>query len=314
MYPPLAPSGARRNLTQAADSSSCSDSHKSACLQKRGAQIAIFWDYDTLWGTDTDRNLGYDRKSGEREFENTERLLELHEKYQVRACFAIVGAAAAPGERPYHDPAQVRRIHAAGHEIASHSFQHEWLPGLDSQRLRETLQCSKDALEQCIGAPVVTFVPPYNQPFDYSARFAISLSERWHCRGVRTDLSSMCAVLGETGYRVCRISYTPAPVLLAEKLFKRRFDPRGQVEWIRGIVCLRLNTPCGFGNATVAALQNYARRGRLAVVYGHPHSLTSYGPQNATVFDPFLAAVAHLRRTGILQVVTPAEIAELATT
>ena len=79
---------------------------------------------------------------------------------EVPACFAVVGSAALPGKRPYHAPEQIRRIHDAGHEVASHSHRHEWLPALSRQALRETLSASKDALEQCIGAPIATFVPP----------------------------------------------------------------------------------------------------------------------------------------------------------
>src|SRR3990172_9230526 len=82
--------------------------------------LLLFWDYDTAWGSDL----------GRFEFESTDALLDLHEQYGVRACFAVVGAAALPGDRPHHDPTQVQRIHSAGHEVASHSLRHEWLPGL----------------------------------------------------------------------------------------------------------------------------------------------------------------------------------------
>src|SRR5437879_4437818 len=118
----------------------------------RPARLLLFWDYDTQWGADRSRSPGRPKSWGHAEFDNTERLLELHAESSVPACFAIVGAAALPGERPYHDPVQVRRIHAAGHEIGSHSFQHEWLPGIGYRRLLTTLQLSKDTLEQCIGA------------------------------------------------------------------------------------------------------------------------------------------------------------------
>ncbi|MGH7633973.1 MAG: polysaccharide deacetylase family protein, partial [Gemmatimonadaceae bacterium] len=140
--------------------------------------VMVFWDYDTQWGADRSRSTQRSSDWGAREFPNTDRLLEVHARYNVPACFAVVGAAALPGARPYHDADQIRRIHGAGHEIASHSFRHEWLPGLGRDALRETLSSSKSALEQCIGAPVTTFVPPFNQPFDYASRWAFSVSER----------------------------------------------------------------------------------------------------------------------------------------
>src|SRR5215470_10951843 len=80
----------------------------------------IFWDYDTQWGADRSRSGGGPKSWGALDFENTERLLQLHEQFDIPACFAVVGAAALPGSRPYHDPEQIRRIHQAGHEVASH--------------------------------------------------------------------------------------------------------------------------------------------------------------------------------------------------
>src|ERR1700752_3269800 len=84
------------------------------------SSVLFFWDYDTQWGADRSRANGGPKSWGEFEFENTDRILELHQEFGVNACFAVVGAAALPGERPYHDPNQIRRIHAAGHEVGSH--------------------------------------------------------------------------------------------------------------------------------------------------------------------------------------------------
>src|SRR6267143_4146754 len=86
--------------------------HKASCM--------VFWDYDTQWGADHSRSPAGAAWSGLAEFENTERLLELHAQYEIPACFAVVGDAALRGERPYHDPSQIRLMHARGHEIASH--------------------------------------------------------------------------------------------------------------------------------------------------------------------------------------------------
>src|SRR5207253_2920384 len=148
---------------------------------------------------------------------------------------AVVGAAAIAGERPYHDPAQIRRIHAAGHEIASHSYRHEWLPGIGTTALRDTLQRSKAALEQCIGAPVVTFVPPYNQPFDYAAVGSFSLSERRTVRRDRIDVVRLCRALRETGYQVCRVSYRPAYQRVLEGLMARRLDRPVRARSVAGV-------------------------------------------------------------------------------
>ena len=271
------------------------------------AELYFFWDYDTQWGGDRSRLPGGPKSWGALEFGNTDRLLELHAEYRVPACFAVVGSAALPGDRPYHDPAQIRRIHAAGHEIGSHSHRHEWLPGLDGAALRETLRSSKDALEQCVGARVTTFVPPWNQPFDYPAGLSFSLSERREGGAHRTGLVRLCETLAETGYRFCRVAYRPMHQRLAELIVRRRIEQTGRVEDIAGVACVRLNTPGGFSRHTADVLRRSVRRGGLTVVYGHPHSLRLGNTQDERHLAPFLQLVAAMVQSGALRVALPRE-------
>lgn len=280
-----------------------------AAVDRPGAALLLFWDYDTQWGGDRSRSPGGRKEYGALEFPNTERILDLLDGVRLRCCFAVVGQAALPGERPYHDPAQVRRIHDRGHEVASHSFRHEWLPGLDRRALLATLRDSKDALEQCIGAPVTTFIPPFNQPFDYPRALSISLSERREAARERTDLADLCAALFETGYRFCRVAYRPAPQRLLETLGRRRLDRPSRLETIQGVRCVRLNTPGGFAEPARAMLRRAERSGGFAVVYGHPHSLTAGNAQDEKHLVPFLTEVATMRRAGRLEVHLPREIA-----
>lgn len=273
---------------------------------KKPAQLVFFWDYDTQWGADRSRMPGGPKTWGSLEFENTERLLELHAEYDVPACFAVVGSAALRGERPYHDPIQVRRIHEAGHEVGSHSHRHEWLPGLDSPSLRETLQSSREALEQCIGAPVTTFVPPWNQPFDYPRRLSISLAERREARSQRTDLRKLCEMLASTGYRFCRVAYRPLFERLMDRLRQRPEPPR-RPERIAGITCLRLNG-FGFSPAIPRLLSRCVDSGGLAVIYAHPHSIRLGGAQDESLLVPFLELVREHLRTGRLQICLPRDL------
>jgi peptidoglycan/xylan/chitin deacetylase (PgdA/CDA1 family) len=257
----------------------------------------FFWDYDTQWGGDRSRLTGGPRDCGS-EFTHTEELLQLHGEYDVPACFAVVGSAALPGSRPYHDPNQVRRLHEAGHEIASHSHRHEWLPRLARPALLETLRESKDALEQCIGSPVVTFVPPYNQPFDFAAGLSISLAERREAGADRTCLGRLCEALGEAGYRACRVAYRPIHLRVAERLVRRRLDAPRKPKGIAGVTCLRLNTPCGFGETATRMVHRCAADGGVVVVYGHPHSLRTGNSQDVSYLVPFLREVRRLRDAG----------------
>lgn len=276
--------------------------------KERGARLVFFWDYDTQWGGDRSRLPGGRKAWGPLEFENTERLLEIHAQYRVPTCFAVVGSAALPGERPYHDPAQIRRIHAAGHEVGSHSHRHEWLPGLSTRELQETLRSSKDALEQCIGSSVSTFVPPWNQPFDYVAGFSFSLAERREAGPERVNLIRLCEALRENGYRFCRVAYRPMYQRLADRVLRRRFDQLGRTESIGGITCVRLNTPGGFGAATARSVKRCVERGALVVVWGHPHSLTVGNSQDKRHLIPLLQMISDFRDAGRLSVCLPRDL------
>lgn len=273
----------------------------------RPAQLLMFWDYDTQWGTDADRRRGLPElpASGRLEFECTERLLELHARYQIPACFAVVGAAALPGGRPYHDHEQVRALHAAGHEVASHGFRHEWIPELTAHELDEMVRRSKAVLESCIGAPVTTFVPPYNQPFDHAPGLSFSRSERRLVPRDRTDLGALCRALAAAGYGFCRVAYRPLALRAADRIARRRVDRPGRLESIGGIRCVRLNTAGGFAEESLALVERTARSGGIAVVYGHPHSLHAGNTQDERWLVPFLDRVDELRAEGRIEAVLP---------
>src|SRR5690606_17727904 len=140
------------------------------------------------------------------------------------------GGAARPGLGPWADSHQIRRIHEAGHEIASHALRHDWLPGLTRAALTRTLLESREALESCIGARVATFVPPYNQPFDYPARGAFSVSERLRGSRERADIPTLCRLLAACGYRACRIAYDPLSRRIRAFLTGRPVEQPGRVE------------------------------------------------------------------------------------
>jgi polysaccharide deacetylase family protein (PEP-CTERM system associated) len=86
---------------------------------------------------------------------NVERLLELMAAAgNVRGTFFVLGWVA---ERR---PALVRRIAAAGHEVASHGYGHELLPSLSPGAFREDVRRSKALLEELAAAPVCGYRAP----------------------------------------------------------------------------------------------------------------------------------------------------------
>lgn len=278
-------------------------------MQRSPASVLIFWDYDTQWGADRSRNPYRVPDWGALEFPNTELILEAHARYDVPACFAVVGAAALPGERPYHDPAQIRRIHEAGHEIGSHSLHHDWLPGLGTNGLRETLRRSKDALEQCIGSEVTTFVPPFNQPFDHASGWSFSLSERRAVRHDRIDVRRLCAALREEGYLFSRLSYRPIVTRAIEAVLRRELYRPGKLESIEGVLSLRINTPCGFSEEGRLAMEQQLDEGGYWVLYGHPHSASDdESPQSLRMLEATLETLDRWRREGKIRFVRPREL------
>ncbi len=86
--------------------------------------------------------------------DNTRRILELFEHRGVHATFFVLGWVA---ER---FPALVRDISAAGHEIASHGFDHERLTNLTRDGFRDSIVRSKHLLEDLTGTPVVGYRAP----------------------------------------------------------------------------------------------------------------------------------------------------------
>lgn len=81
-------------------------------------------------------------------------LLEQLHPFGIKATFFFVGQIAR------HHKALIRTIHDAGHEIASHGWDHRRLHQLCPASFREDVRRSKDALEQAIGEPVVGYRAP----------------------------------------------------------------------------------------------------------------------------------------------------------
>jgi len=81
-------------------------------------------------------------------------LLDELQAADVRATFFILGQVARAR------PGLARAVHEAGHEVASHGWDHRRLHQLSPATFREDLRLSKDALEQAAGAPVRGYRAP----------------------------------------------------------------------------------------------------------------------------------------------------------
>jgi polysaccharide deacetylase family protein (PEP-CTERM system associated) len=85
----------------------------------------------------------------------TDRLLSIFDETNTRATFFVLGWLAEK------HPALIRRIADAGHEIASHGYDHEKLYNTTAQALRMQLGRAKQATEDVIGQAVNGHRAPY---------------------------------------------------------------------------------------------------------------------------------------------------------
>lgn len=85
---------------------------------------------------------------------NTDRLLELCAETGTRGTFFTLGWVA---ER---FPAVVRRIAAAGHEVASHGYWHKRITGISEAEFREDVRRARAVLEDVAGVPVRGYRAP----------------------------------------------------------------------------------------------------------------------------------------------------------
>jgi polysaccharide deacetylase family protein (PEP-CTERM system associated) len=86
----------------------------------------------------------------------TERLLDLCERLGIRATWFLLGWQAE------HDPALVRRIAAAGHEIGCHSYAHPIVYEMDPEDFRRDTVRARNAIGDAVGyAPVLYRAPSF---------------------------------------------------------------------------------------------------------------------------------------------------------
>ena len=85
---------------------------------------------------------------------NTIKLLNLFDQYQIKATFFILGWIA---ERT---PNLVTELQARGHEIASHGYNHDLCSSLDENSIYDDIKRSKETLENITGREVIGYRAP----------------------------------------------------------------------------------------------------------------------------------------------------------
>jgi len=198
---------------------------------------------------------------------NVERLLGLLAEHEARGTFFVLGWLA---ER---HPGVVKAIAHAGHEVASHGWDHRRVTEQTPGQFRDSVRCAKAVLEDLAGAPVLGFRAP---------SFSLVKGREWALdilveEGYRYD-SSLFPVR-RPGYGYTNGGREPYVIERAGGRLAE-FPPATLRRW-------RWNIPAAGGaylrlfplGLVRSAVRDFERRGVPATVYVHPWELDPGQPR-----------------------------------
>ena len=189
---------------------------------------------------------------------NTDKLLSIFDDHEVQGTFFILGWVA---ERY---PELVKRIHSAGHEIASHGYWHQLVYDLTPEEFAKDLQDSREAIANACGVEVIAYRAP---------SFSITKKSYWAIdvlveQGFKID-SSIFPISGHDRYGVPDAK-KEIHTLETQHGSIREFPPTA---WQFG----RIPLPVGGGYfrlfplpLTSHAISKINAEGRPAMFYTHP--------------------------------------------
>jgi polysaccharide deacetylase family protein (PEP-CTERM system associated) len=198
----------------------------------------------------------------------TSRVLDILASERVHATFFTLGWVAR------RHGALVRRIVAAGHELASHGEMHQMITQQSRDVFREDVRASKKALEDAAGVEVVGYRAP---------TFSVVECTRWaldELRDAGFRYDSSIYPIAHDRYGIPDAS--PVPHRIASG------HGAGLIELpLTTVRVLGHNLPaCGGGYLrllpiayNVWALRRVEREGRIAVVYFHPWEIDQQQPR-----------------------------------
>jgi peptidoglycan/xylan/chitin deacetylase (PgdA/CDA1 family) len=108
------------------------------CVQRDNKAVSL--SFDAAWGN-----------------EDTEQLIEILEKYGVKATFFVVG------QWVDKYPESVLALHEAGHEVMNHSDDHAHFASLTAAQITANVNACNDKIEAVTGVRPTLFRPPYGE-------------------------------------------------------------------------------------------------------------------------------------------------------
>ncbi len=270
-------------------------------------KLLIVWDYDTALGQiNSTMPYNFSYKQIYEEIENVDYILDEGERLNIKMTFACLGFVAEEGVFPFNNPEQIRKIHSLGHEIASHSWKHEWFPYINEKQITKSLERSKFALEKCIGTAgaVNGFVPPHSRPMSWYSKLSVSPGDRglfpFH-KG--SDMGSLLRFLKRQNYKWCRVLKEYKPVW--DKLLGKKIEEVNFSIWEinNGIVCVPQHYT-GFDDFAQQYLRKAIEGNHAVVIVGHPAGLSRQKSESKEHFDNFMKLASSAIAEGKLEAMT----------
>lgn len=272
------------------------------------AKLILIWDYDSALGQ-INSSMPYNFRFTPiyEEIENVEYILSSAKKADLKMTFACLGFAAEESVYPFGNSEQIRKIFDKGHEIASHSWRHEWFPLLTDKQIFKSLERSKSALEKCTSVvdSVKGFVPPHSRPMSWYKKFSYSLGDRaiypFHKGG---DIGFIIKQLSLLNYKWCRVLKSYKPVW--EKVFGNSSNHNyifNKWEIHDGIVCVPQHYT-GFDEPALKYLEKAIEKNEAVVIVGHPAALSRNKEESAVHFNNFINEVSRYMNNGQLETMT----------
>lgn len=147
------------------------------CVQTDEPKISLT--FDAAWGN-----------------EDLEEILSILEKYQVKATFFMTG------EWVSRYPDDVKKIAAAGHDLANHSNSHAQMSRLNADEIRKEIGEMHEKVKELTGVEMDLFRPPYGDYNDLTVTTAMECgyypiqwdvdSLDWKDYGVDSIIKTVC--------------------------------------------------------------------------------------------------------------------------